>query len=263
MNTKRTLCIAIGLAAVPAAMPAWAQHEEAAAPTHGSGLVELSDEELGDMRGRYTVGDNTVAWFGVTMVSTWQTQAGQQLQSRMTLGVDVSRPDMPKVTFQPHVSITAADAPLPVPSGDRAIDGSGLANASGMVQSVQIAGDANRASNVAYISMRDGPDPAAGATGMEASSALVASTSINGMTAVASLEDNAARVLLQVDGHGAVQQWIGNSGMGQSIQLATDGQQASNWLELDLVRNTAQGRAPLGQNVAQAIALSRGIAIGY
>ena len=262
MNAKRHLCIAIGLAAAPAALPAWAQHEVPAAQAHGSGLVELSDEELGDMRGRYTVGNDTVAWFGVTMVSTWQTQAGQLLESRMTLGVDVTRPDAPKVTFQPHVSITAADAPMPVPSGERVIDGTGLANASGLVQSVQVAGDGNRAVNVASIALRDAADPATGAAGTAAST-LVASTRIDGMAAVAALEDNAARVLLQVDGHGAVEQWIGRSGMGQSIQLATDGQQASNWLELDLVRSPAQGRAPLGQNVAQALALSRGIAIGY
>jgi hypothetical protein len=34
-------------------------------------------------------------------------------------------------------------------------------------------------------------------------------------------------------------------------------------MELDVVRNTSQGRTVLGQNVAQAIALSRGIAVGY
>ena len=83
------------------------------------------------------------------------------------------------------------------------------------------------------------------------------------MNAVAQLENNAARVLLQIDGQGAVEQWISGNGMGQTIQLAADGQQASNWMELDVVRNTSQGRTGLGQNVAQAIALSRGIAVGY
>ncbi|WP_037073078.1 hypothetical protein [Pseudoxanthomonas suwonensis] len=261
MNTKRRLCIALGLATTPVALPALAHVEEAPPPAPGTGLVELSDEEMGDMRGRYTVGDNKVAWFGVTMVSTWKTQAGAQLKSTMKVGVDVSRPQAPKVTFEPRVSITAANAPMPTPDGDRHVDAAGLANASGMVQSVQVAGDGNRAINVASINMRDGdvptapePDPAA---------SVLATTSVNGMTALATLDGNAARVLLQVDGHGAVEQWIGQSGMGQSIQLASDGQMASNWLELDLVRSSTQARASLGQNVAQAIALSRGIAVGY
>ncbi|KAF1691277.1 hypothetical protein [Pseudoxanthomonas koreensis] len=265
MNGKRILRLAIGLAATPVALPVLAQEAERPPPVpvgNGSGLVELSDEEMGDMRGRYTVSSNTVAWFGVTMVSTWQNDAGQQLTSSMTVTMDVRQPGKPVVTFQPHVSITAIDAPPPPPSGQREIDNAGLANVTGVVQSVQVAGDGNVAQNTAQITVteRQAP-PEAPPAGLAAST--VATASAPGMNAVASVENNIARVLLQIDGHGAVEQWISRSGMGQTIQLATDGQQVSNRMELDLVRNTSQGRAALGQNVAQAIALSRGIAIGY
>ena len=283
MNGKRSLCIAIGLVTAPAALPAWAQQQEgsAGASPAASGLTELSDEEMGDMRGRYTVSSNTVAWFGVTMVSTWQNQAGQQMTSSMKVSMDVSKPDKPQVTFQPHVSITAVDAPPPIPGGQREIDNAGLANVTGVAQSVQIAGDANVAHNVARITVRDQPPAEAPSTtsaeGMPVvaasapaamidpatSASTVATATVAGMNAVAQLENNAARVLLQIDGQGAVEQWISRSGMGQTIQLAADGQQASNWMELDVVRNTSQGRTVLGQNVAQAIALSRGIAVGY
>jgi len=274
MNGKRTLCIAIGLAAAPAALPAWAQAQAVPSPAQddsspGSGLVELTDEEMGDMRGRYTVDTNTVAWFGVTMVSTWQNQAGQQLTSQLKITMDVSQPEQPKVTFQPHVSITHVDAPSPVPSGQREIDNAGLANVNGMVQSVQIAGDGNVASNTARVSLRESDEPPSASPQVAdvaaSTSTALATASAPGMSAVASLEGNAARVLLQIDGQGAVEQWISGSGMGQTIQLAADSQQASNWLELDLVRHPAQtqARSALGQNVAQAIALSRGIAIGY
>ena len=268
MNGKRTLCIAIGLATAPVALPALADVQEqqpapgAQAPAH-AGLTELTDEEMGDMRGRYTVDQNTVAWFGVTMVSTWQNEAGQQLTSQLKVSLDVTQPASPKVTFQPHVSITRADVPVMPTGGKREIDNAGLANVNGMVQSVQVAGDGNVASNTAHVKLRESSEvPASGAG--NAASTLLATASAPGMNAVASLEDNAARVLLQIDGQGAVEQWISGNGMGQSIRLAADGQQVSNWLELDLVRHpAASGRAPLGQNVAQAIALSRGIAIGY
>jgi hypothetical protein len=273
MNGKRTLCIAIGLATAPAALPAWAQAQQAPPPedshSPASGLTELTDEEMGDMRGRYTVDTDTVAWFGVTMVSTWQNEVGQQLTSQMKISMDVSQPDQPKVTFQPHVSITQVDAPSLVPSGQREIDNAGLANVNGMVQSIQVAGDGNAASNTAKVSLRESDElPAASPQAPVAAASTttaLATASAPGMSAVASLENNAARVLLQIDGQGAVEQWISGSGMGQTIQLAADGQQASNWLELDLVRHTsqAQARSALGQNVAQAIALSRGIAIGY
>ena len=270
MNGRRNLCIAIGLATAPAALPALAQQQEAGQDAVvASGLTELSDAEMGDMRGRYTVSSNTVAWFCVTMVSTWQTQDDAQLQSRLTVTMDASRPGKPQVTFQPHVSITAIDAPPPVPDGQRSIDSSGLANVTGVVQGVQVAGDGNVAHNVARITVRDRPSaqdrttatPGDGSPAMEASTVAVAT--VSGMNAVARIEENAARVLLRIDGQGAVEQWIGSNGMGQTIQLAADGQKASNWMELDVVRNTTQGRTALGQNVAQAIALSRGIAVGY
>ena len=99
MNGKRTLCIAIGLATAPAALPAFAQAQALPSPatTPATGLTELTDEEMGDMRGRYTVSNNTVAWFGVTMVSTWQNQAGQQLTSSMKVTrLDTGLPGSPR-----------------------------------------------------------------------------------------------------------------------------------------------------------------------
>ena len=76
------------------------------------------------------------------------------------------------------------------------------------------------------------------------------------------LEGNQARLLLQVDGQGLVQQWIRNGSGGQGIALAGDGQIASNQLRLELVRNAVGGNLPLSQNVAQAIALNRGMGPG-
>ena len=284
MNGKRTLCIAIGLATAPAALPAFAQAQASPAPaaTPATGLTELTDEEMGDMRGRYTVSNNTVAWFGVTMVSTWQNQAGQQLTSSMKVTMDARTPDKPVVSFQPHVSITTVDVAPPSPDGQREIDNAGLANVTGVTQSIQVAGDDNAAHNVAQVTVRDqvptgegaapaGAEPAASADVVPAiampdpvaSQATIATASAAGMNAVAQLDGNAARVLLQIDGQGAVEQWINRSGMGQTIMLSSDGQTASNWMELDIVRNTSQARAGVAQNVAQAIALSRGIAVGY
>ena len=284
MNGKRTLCIAIGLATAPAALPAFAQAQALPSPatTPATGLTELTDEEMGDMRGRYTVSNNTVAWFGVTMVSTWQNQAGQQLTSSMKVTMDARTPDKPVVSFQPHVSITTVDVAPPSPDGQREIDNAGLANVTGITQSIQVAGDDNAAHNVAKVTVRDqvpngegaapaGAEPAASADVVPAVAvpdpvalqATIATASAAGMNAVAQLDGNAARVLLQIDGQGAVEQWINRSGMGQTIMLSSDGQTASNWMELDIVRNTSQARAGVAQNVAQAIALSRGIAVGY
>ncbi|MBA0279635.1 hypothetical protein D7Y44_00630 [Stenotrophomonas maltophilia] len=222
----------------------------------GRGLKEIPDPELNLMRGRYTVGGNTVAWFGVTMVSQWQASNGATLQGALTLGMDFRSSGTPKLSFQPSVHVTAADAPLPDTQG-RSIDSSGLANASGLVQSVQVAGDGNVARNATTLVVRDGAVPAATSDGAHSASARQA-----GISASAVLDGNQARLMLQVDGQGLVQQWIRNGSVGQGIALAGDGQAASNQLRLELVRNTAGGNLPLSQNVAQAIALNRGMGPG-
>ena len=107
MNTA-TWCLALLLAGAPAvAAP------PAPAPAR-TPLSEIPDAELGDMRGRYVVGNDLVAWFGVTMTSVWQTASGQTLQGTLQLGMDFSAGGTPTLSFEPTVSITAADAPLPV-----------------------------------------------------------------------------------------------------------------------------------------------------
>ncbi|OCK47773.1 hypothetical protein BA766_06920 [Stenotrophomonas maltophilia] len=229
---------------------------QAAEGTPGRGLKEIPDPELSLMRGRYTVGGNNVAWFGVTMVSQWQAGNGSTLQGALTLAMDFRGGGAPKLSFQPSVHVTAADAPLPDTRG-RSIDSSGLANASGLVQSVQVAGDGNVARNVTTLSVRDGEVPSAVSDGTRSVSAQQ-----SGATATAVLDGNQARLLLQVDGQGLVQQWIRNGSVGQGIALAADGQIASNQLRLELVRDTVGGNLPLSQNVAQAIALNRGMGPG-
>src|SRR5690606_5244912 len=141
-----------------AAMLAFAWPTPAAAAQPGSGLTEIPDPELELMRGRYTVGGNSVAWFGVTMISTWTDPAGRSLEGGRTLGTDFTKGGQaPVVSFTPVVSITAADAPLPVTAASgRSIDGAGLANVAGLVQSVQLAGDGNTASNLANLRVREG-----------------------------------------------------------------------------------------------------------
>ncbi|UQA68562.1 hypothetical protein K1516_11380 [Stenotrophomonas maltophilia] len=236
------------------AIPALPLQASEGAPGHG--LKEIPDPELNLMRGRYTVGGNTVAWFGVTMVSQWQAGNGTTLQGALTLGMDFRGGGSPKLSFQPSVHVTAADAPLPGTHG-RTIDSSGLANVSGLVQSVQVAGDGNSARNATTLTVRDGGVPT-----LPGGDARSVSTQQSGATATAVLDGNQLRLQLQVDGQGLVQQWIRNGSVGQGIALAGDGQIASNQLRLELVRDTVGGNLPLSQNVAQAIALNRGMGPG-
>ncbi|MFA6228960.1 MAG: hypothetical protein WC617_02150 [Rhodanobacter sp.] len=252
------------LAATTLALAHWGlpAHAEATTPTANS-MEEVSDAELGDMRGRYTVSGNTVAWFGVKMISTWQSNTGQVLESTLAVNMKFDPGKVqPTVTFQPTVSITRADAPLPAtPSAtpSRSVDGSGLANVGGVVQSVQVAGDGNVASNVTRLSLLDGdsaPTPTTSATPF-------ASATDAGASAVASFDGQSAHVLLTIEGQGAVAQWIRNGSVGQSVQLTADNQWVSNRMEIELVQQAVAGNAQLAQSVAQAITLARGVGTHY
>jgi hypothetical protein len=127
----------------------------------GSGIQDVTDSELATMRGRYTVGDNTVVWFGVEMISTFQTSTGQTVQGTMTVGMNFSKnPNSPQVTFVPTVTITTPNAPLPtastVQSLSRSVQSGGIASVGGLVQSVQIAGDNNATANVTSLNIQNG-----------------------------------------------------------------------------------------------------------
>lgn len=225
----------------------------------GKGLHDITDPELNALRGRYTIGSNAVVWFGVQMISTWQTGNGQNLQGTLAVAMDFSgHQPQPKISFQPSVSITRADAVVPMPAATAArnVDGSGLMNVGGVVQSVQVAGDGNLADNVVRLNVHDGGATPAGAAGPPQGSTT---TRQDGASASASFDGQNAGVQLDVNGLGSVQQWIRNGSLGQSVQLVADNQTVSNLMEIDLVRQSLATNMQLTQNVAQAISLARGI----
>ena len=252
MITFKRCLLAITFSAASIA-PVMAQDRPA-----GVGLQEIPDSELNLMRGRYTVGGNAVAWFGVSMISTWRDASGQRLEGMLTLGMDFRKGGTPTVSFTPSVSITASDAALP-DAANRHIDAAGLANVSGLTQSIQVAGDANAARNVLHLNVRDdGVVP----VGVGGDGSGTASASVGGASAVAGFDGADARVALTVNGQGSVEQWMRSGSVGQSIQLMADGQQVGNRLQIDLVRQSIGVNAPLVQNVAQAITLARGVGGG-
>ncbi len=262
-------CLAIGMAGSVAWAPARADSADGpqanATQTNGArharGLTEIPDPELMLMRGRYTVGNNAVAWFGVTMVSSWQTATGQTMLGTLTFGMDFSKPgQVPVITFTPTVTITDANAPMPGTTDglDRSVDASGLANVSGVVQSVQVAGDGNSASNVASLTVRNGSAPGQSPAGGSSGTGVQTAHAGNA-TATAGFDGSSANVLLQIQGQGAVEQWIRNGSLGQTVQLTSDNQTVSNHLQVELVREALASNTQLVQNVGQALQLARGI----
>lgn len=220
----------------------------------GRGLHEIPDSELGLMRGRYTVGDNKVMWFGVSMITTWQTQTGQTVQGSLKIGMDFSK-GAPTISFTPNVIMGSASSDAEASPGSRSIDSAGLNNASGLVQSVQVAGDGNRASNVTSLVIREGSAP----TLADATSSGTAQATQGAASANAHMDASGARLVVGVAGQGVAEQWVKAGAVGQSIRITGDGQQVGNRLQLELVKQALPTNALVMTSVAKAIALNQGI----
>lgn len=247
---QATKLVSLTLVIVAALGVASTAHAATAAPAQaGTLLSEIPDPELATMRGRFLIGNNTVAYFGVTMASSWTTASGQKLDGSVILGMHFG-PDgqTPIITFTPTMNIVQG-APIPVAGTDsvtRTVDGAGLANVNGLMQGIQIAGDGNRAVNVTALRVAHGDDPGAGATTPSAGTFDSHIDSDGARVGVVFDPARGVSLTLGVDGQGLVSQWIRSGSVGQLVQLTSDGQAVNNQLRLDLV---------LGNTAASSVAL--------
>ncbi len=224
------------------------------------GLQELPETTLGDMRGRYQVGSNTVLYFGVQMLSSWQMPDGRLLSGSALVNIDF-RGGAPVVSFTPTVSIvntglggTLADTHA------RAIDSSGVANASGLVQNIQVAGDHNRVGNTLRLDVLGTVPSGAGAGG--GSGPDSAQTVSGGASASVTLTPDGIGVTLALADQGLVQQLIRGNGAGmgsvlQSVAVLGDDHLITNQLQMTLVLQQLDPANLLRQNVAQSLSQMR------
>jgi hypothetical protein len=126
----------------------------------------VSDEDLGDMRGRY-IALEQLNFFGIQMVSMWQTGDGSVLTTSLEFEVDLVDPnplndnDVERV-FDPDASLwanwshigcdTGCDASLNLGNTDVP---EGLNSVSGAVQSTEISGDDNDVVNLLRVRIGD------------------------------------------------------------------------------------------------------------
>ncbi|TAN08342.1 MAG: hypothetical protein EPN38_02335 [Rhodanobacteraceae bacterium] len=271
MKIRISLTLALALGAALAA--ASAGHAQALPTMTGapasapSPLQLIPDPELSAMRGRFMLGNSTVAYFGVSMTSSWITTSGQALNGGVTLGMNFSDggTGAPQITFTPTMNIVRGTPALPgnADTATRSVDGAGLANVNGLMQGIQVAGDGNRARNVTALKVTHGQaGPAANHS--TANSAPFA-TQLSADDAQVAITFDPARGLslsLGVKDQGLVSQWIRSGSVGQLVQLTADGQSVQNQLQLDLVLNDAGLRNPALQDASRALLQSRGLGAG-
>ena len=205
--------------------------------------VELTDAELAQLRGRYTLPDRIVS-FGVTMSSTWQNSAGQVIGAAVKLDLDRGQ-------VQPWLTITPIDqAGNGQPSASatgQVIGGAGLDSVQGLSQSLRVAGDFNRGLNDLSIEIG-----AATPNAHQAGSVDWANDQGFGNaagTVSISARDGGLRLTVQAsDNQGFAQQRIGAGGMAQHAQIAGTLNQVYNRTALRVtLDNNASGMSALEQ----------------
>lgn len=210
---------------------------------------EISDEELSGMRGRY-VGTGEILYFGVEMYTQWQTQDGRTLNSGMNLAVDSH--------FRPTVTIvtqtTAATSQNTAGQNSVSING-GLANVSGVAQSIQIGGDGNTIRNDFTMNIDRH------ATNSSAASTAASGTPLNGAgsatidsdntTTTVTLSGNSLSMNVNIPGQGQVlQQLKGGQGFLQSAKIGGDLNSIHNIININAGMRSATGVSSAGMQSA-------------
>jgi hypothetical protein len=118
----------------------------------------VSDEELGDMRGRY-IEPESVNFFGIELASSWQTADGLVLTATLQFEADFDngQPEaLPKVLASYQHDMNGVDDPgLEIGGITAQFTAQGLSTVNGAVQANQIAGDGNDSANLLRIRVGD------------------------------------------------------------------------------------------------------------
>lgn len=175
--------------------------------------VELTDNELSQLRGRYVLPDRVIH-FGVTMNTFWQNSAGQTVGALVSLRIDGAAQPSLHVSFNDQ----AGNGTAVTPGTGQVIGGAGLSNVDGIVQSVRSAGDYNDGQNDLNIVVSKGETPLAPASGQSWSG--TESFSNGAGDVVVSNQGGGLRVALQAAGQGTAQQQIGGSGLSQQTSIS-------------------------------------------
>ncbi|MGE7989927.1 hypothetical protein ACQKPE_02540 [Pseudomonas sp. NPDC089554] len=197
--------------------------------------IEMKDQELAQLRGRYVMPGRIIS-FGVVMSSTWQNAAGDRIGATSTLQVQQN-------SYQPqfYVSMIGNDGNggnVPGQGTGVVSGGAGLANTSGVTQSVRAAGDYNSAYNNVSINVREARQAADGSSPL--GQALPVGTTLvnsNGAGTVSvSNSGNGIQMAIQANNNqGESMQRLANGGLLQSTTLLGGSNAVNNMTQLNVV----------------------------
>ncbi|MFJ3077418.1 MULTISPECIES: hypothetical protein [Pseudomonas] len=221
--------------------------------------IELKDQELANLRGRYVLPGRIVS-FGVVMTSTWQNANGEVIGATSSMQIQHS-------TLQPQFYVSminekgAGTSHNQAPGTGTITGGSGLNSTEGVTQVVRAAGDYNAAYNDVGINVTKGNEaPATPPQGQ----ALAAGQTLTGANGAGSLSVSANGTGVQLgivanNNQGSSLQRLAQGGLMQNTTLLGAGNQVRNLTELNVVlRDNPSAAAPMNANLDQLKGLRNG-----
>ncbi|SFP84754.1 hypothetical protein SAMN05216229_106217 [Geopseudomonas sagittaria] len=212
--------------------------------------VELSDQELSQLRGRFVMPGHIVH-FGVTMSSVWENASGQVLAGAVHMQASEGM-------FQPQFNVSTitrnGDHSAPPAGSGQIQGGEGLSSINGVAQSVRAAGDFNSASNNFVINVkRGGSAPNTANTGQQFANQIEATQAGNVQI---SASDGGFRIAINALGQGSSLQQLGGGGLQQHANIGGAGNMVRNLTALDvLLRDTPVPASSIGANLDHLRAL--------
>ncbi|WP_176506421.1 MULTISPECIES: hypothetical protein [Pseudomonas] len=225
----------------------------ASLPTHAETFkpIELKDQELANLRGRYVMPGRIVS-FGIVMTSTWQNANGEVIGATSAMQVQQS-------TLKPQFYVSMIDekgtGSAHTSTGTGTVSGgSGLNTTQGVTQVVRAAGDFNAANNNVDINVTKGNQaPASQPQGQ----ALAAGATLVGSNGAGTLSVSSTGTGVQMNivangNQGNSVQSLGQGGLMQNTTLLGASNRVSNLTSLNVVlRDSAPMAGSVGANLEQ------------
>jgi hypothetical protein len=224
----------------------------ASLPTQAQTLkpIELNDQELATLRGRYVMPGRIVS-FGIVMTSTWQNANGEVIGATSSMQIQQS-------TIQPQFYVSMIDEKGNGSANSQGTGtvtgGSGLNTTEGVTQVVRAAGDHNTAYNNVDINVTKANQAP---TTQQQGQALAAGETLVGANGAGSLSITSTGTGVQLNivasnNQGSTVQRLAQGGLMQNATLLGGGNQVRNLTSLNVVlRDNVATAGSLNGNLDQ------------
>lgn len=234
----------------------------ASASSYANGFkpIEIKDQELAELRGRYVMPGRIIS-FGVVMSTTWRNASGDLIGASGSMQVQAA-------TIKPEFYVStysqSGNGSTPSQGNGTVVGGAGLNGTQGITQSVRAAGDSNSAYNNVSIDVREGQS--APALNPSQGQLLVNGQTISGSSAAGSVAVSATGGGIQMaiaanNNQGTALQQVAAGGLLQNTRLLGSSNVVNNITQLNvMLNNNGPSAGALDCNLSQLTALR---SVGY